>query len=143
MELTIKDIDEILAIENDIFSTPYSREIYHELLHNNPQIISLKIEKDEQLVGYALMQVLFEQANLLTIGIKRSYQHQGLGQQLLINIMKEVVDLGVNTIFLEVRVSNIAAINLYKKLGFIQNRLRENYYGIEDGIEMIWRKETI
>lgn len=143
MELTIKDINEILAIENDIFSTPYSREIYHELLHNNPQIISLKIEKDEQLVGYALMHVLFEQANLLTIGIKRSYQHQGLGQQLLIDIMKEVVDIGVNTIFLEVRVSNIAAIKLYKKLGFIQNRLRENYYGIEDGIEMIWRKETI
>lgn len=143
MELTIKDINEILAIENDIFSTPYSREIYHELLHNNPQIISLKIEKDEQLVGYALMHVLFEQANLLTIGIKRSYQHQGLGQQLLIDIMKEVVDIGVNTIFLEVRVSNIAAIKLYKKLGFIQNRLRKNYYGIEDGIEMIWRKETI
>lgn len=143
MVLTIKDINEILAIENDIFSTPYSREIYHELLHNNPQIISLKIEKDEQLVGYALMHVLFEQANLLTIGIKRSYQHQGLGQQLLIDIMKEVVDIGVNTIFLEVRVSNIAAIKLYKKLGFIQNRLRKNYYGIEDGIEMIWRKETI
>ncbi len=143
MELTIKDIDEILAIENDIFITPYSREIYYQLLHNNPHITSLKIVKDDMLVGYAVMQVLFEQANLLTIGIKRNYQHQGLGQQLLIDMINQVVLLGVNTIFLEVRVSNVAAINLYKKLGFRQNRLRKNYYGTEDGIEMIWRKESI
>jgi len=47
--------------------------------------------------------------------------------------------LNVNIISLEVRLSNINAINLYEKIGFIKTDILENYYEIEDGVRMVYK----
>lgn len=141
MDLTINDLDSIMELEVSLFEKPYTRDDYVFLLSDNPHIIAKKLTVNETLIGYGVIQFLYNSANLLTIGIKQDYQSRGYGRKLLLELIEAMKKREVNEIFLEVRVSNQRAINLYKSLGFKENRLRKNYYGNEDGIEMI-RKEV-
>ena len=141
MDLTISDLDSIMELEVTLFDKPYTRDDYVFLLSDNPHIIAKKLTVNDDLIGYGVIQYLYNSANLLTVGIKQEYQSQGYGRKLLLELINATKERNISEIFLEVRVGNRRAISLYKSLGFKENRLRRNYYGNEDGIEMI-RKEV-
>ena len=71
----------------------------------------------------------------MNIGIKEEFRKKGLGQDLLDQIIHASQSMGSKKIFLEVRVSNIPAIELYKKLGFKKVSLRKDYYSLPEGRE--------
>ncbi|KHD46252.1 ribosomal protein S18-alanine N-acetyltransferase [Streptococcus hongkongensis] len=87
----------------------------------------------EQLIGFLSIQQLVGELELTNIAVKRDYQGQGIGAQL----MAELVDYDL-PIFLEVRASNLAAQALYKSCGFAALAIRKNYYHnpVEDALVM-------
>ncbi|MFC2033126.1 ribosomal protein S18-alanine N-acetyltransferase [Chloroflexota bacterium] len=94
---------------------------------------------DEQnIAGFAGIWVLADEAHITNIAVRTKYRRQGIGELLLIQAIELAKELKAEIMTLEVRVSNIAAQNLYYKYGFTQVGLRRAYYtdNREDGMLM-------
>ena len=81
-----------------------------------------------ELIAYAIYQVIFEEGHLLNLATDDKFQRQGMGSMILSEVIEDCRSRRALTLFLEVRVSNQAAQDLYKKISFKPLMLRENYY---------------
>lgn len=123
------DLEAVVEIENQVQSHPWKKNQFEESLTS---YVSTVIVRNQQVVGFCILQPVVDEANLLLMAIHPSQQGKGLGYQLL----EESIALLKNNpvqIFLEVRESNKAAIALYEKSDFHQIDLRKNYYPHKDG----------
>jgi len=82
----------------------------------------------DYVIGMVGFWLLFDEAHIITIAVRQSYQRQGIGEQLLISTIDLAVQLHAQVITLEVRPSNTAARALYEKYGFREQGLRRHYY---------------
>ena len=80
------------------------------------------------IVGYAGMWLMVDEGHITTIAIRERWRGRGLGELLLASLIQAASEMGAERITLEVRVSNEAAQNLYRKYGFRQEGLRRRYY---------------
>ncbi|QAT39274.1 ribosomal protein S18-alanine N-acetyltransferase [Clostridium sp. JN-9] len=141
--LTIKDIDEILNISRLSFKTPWSRESLIKELTDNSFARYVVAKKDGLILGYGGLWIIVDEAHVTNIAVHPEYRGTGIGNMLMdamIDICKLELVIGIT---LEVRASNIAAKNLYKKFGFIQEGMRKGYY--EDNNEdalILWKYFT-
>ncbi|TAG85471.1 MAG: ribosomal-protein-alanine N-acetyltransferase [Oscillatoriales cyanobacterium] len=92
------------------------------------------------LIGVGCLWAILEEAHIIMLAIHPSFQRQGLGQALLWALLKSAHDRQLERSTLEVRDSNLAAVSLYKKLGFKEAGRRKRYYEDtgEDALVM-WR----
>lgn len=82
----------------------------------------------EHLVGMAGIWMMVDEAHIVTIAVRRSHRHQGLGEWLLISIIELSRKLRAKYVTLEVRESNRTAQALYEKYGFTKAGTRRKYY---------------
>ena len=90
---------------------------------------------NNNIVGVIVYEDIYNRFEIDYIVVDSKYRRQGIGEKLI----KNIIDLNPDNITLEVREDNIAAINLYKKMGFEVVSKREKYYGNIDGLLMIRR----
>lgn len=124
----IDDIDRIYAIEQVCFPNPWSRTSFHNEIVNNHFATYFIVEIDDRQIGYCGVWVIMDEANITNIAILPEYQGNKFGEALLRNVMMFAKAIGAKTMSLEVRVTNIVAQNLYRKLGFQAGGIRKNYY---------------
>ena len=91
--------------------------------------------------GFAIARLLPPEAELETIAVARGSQRQGIGRRLFAALAAELEAWNVTEVVLEVRASNLPAIGLYRKLGFLETGLRKGYYvdPTEDAVLMSLR----
>ena len=123
-----EDLKEITDIEESLIETPWRLEDFDYELNQNPFAHLFVLKDQQQIFGYVDLWIMYEQAQISTIGVRRDKQSQGFGQQLLSYAMKIAEQSGVEVMSLEVRQSNQHAIALYKKNGFQIQSIRKNYY---------------
>ncbi|MBD2327560.1 ribosomal protein S18-alanine N-acetyltransferase [Alkalinema sp. FACHB-956] len=94
------------------------------------------------LVGYGCLWSIVDEAHITILAVHPDYRGHGLGQRLLWALLKSAVARGLTRSTLEVRVSNTAAIGLYKKFGFQEVGLRKKYYSDnqEDAL-ILWKNK--
>ena len=118
--------------------SPWSRSIFEDCL-TKPYFAYL-LKQDEQLLGYYIGMKVLEEVTLMDIVVTAAHQDKGLGKLLLQHLMEQCNQNDIQQVWLEVRESNAAAINLYDKAGFILVEQRVNYYpsakGKEDALIM-------
>jgi len=92
------------------------------------------------LIGIGCLWAILEEAHIIMLAIHPQFQRQGLGQALLLALLKSACDRQLERSTLEVRSSNLAAVSLYKKFGFKEAGRRKRYYEDtgEDALVM-WR----
>lgn len=103
------------------------KAIIELLAQDSVQLLIIK-NGVEDIVGYCLYQMIFEQAEILRIGTHPDYQRQGIASQLFIKLNKELQDNKVENLLLEVRADNLPAIALYERQGFVVIHQRKGYY---------------
>ncbi|MZP29890.1 ribosomal protein S18-alanine N-acetyltransferase [Heliobacterium undosum] len=159
--MTVKDVDEVLAIEHVSFPTPWSRSAFvteltesrlsHYWVCVEPAekearvaLFSAEPEKGERVIGYAGVWIILDEVHITTIAVHPERRGEGLGEALLEYIFFETAQLGGERITLEVRPSNTNALALYRKRGFQEVGCRRGYYTDtgEDAIIM-WRELDI
>lgn len=86
--------------------------------------------KDAALAGFALVRSVADEAELITIAAAPAVQRKGVARGLLACTIDHLKHQAVQQFFLEVRADNMAAIALYKRAGFAQVGVRENYYKV-------------
>ena len=126
------DLDEIIAIEESIYPYPWTRGIFHDCL--NIGYLCWVLQLKEKIIAYSVMSVAVEESHLLTIVVSENEQGQGYGKKMLDEMIR-LATKGANTMYLEVRVSNKTAIQLYHQRGFNELGIRENYYPADEGRE--------
>ncbi len=132
-----EDLDQVLEIENDVFSDPWPRKYFEDDLNNECSKYYV-LKKDGEVIGYGGLWFMFENCDLVNIAIKKSYQGQGLGERLLKLLIREAILNECEFMHLEVRTSNKKAMSLYEKMDFIKTRTRKGYYSDgEDCIDMV------
>jgi ribosomal-protein-alanine N-acetyltransferase len=83
-------------------------------------------------IGFALSRIVFDEAELLLLGVRPAFRHQGVGQALLDHMMETAGTLGASRVHLEVREGN-DALRLYEAASFSQIGRRRGYYRGRDG----------
>jgi ribosomal-protein-alanine N-acetyltransferase len=123
-----EDLEAVAAIEGAVFPNPWPREaLAHELL-NNPFCAAFTAEIEGAVAGYAFVWVIYEQAHLINVAVDEGFRGRGLGEALLVRVLRHAETSGALAIHLEVREANSTAIALYGKYGFAILGRVDNYY---------------
>ena len=104
--------------------------------NNNPFSKRIEYIIEDKCIGYLDYSFMYDRMEIDNFLVNPLYRNQGIGNKLMTYLMELAKKLEVYNITLEVRVSNMVAINLYKKYGFREVATRKYYYGDEDGILM-------
>jgi [ribosomal protein S18]-alanine N-acetyltransferase len=127
------DLDEVMAIENLIYSHPWTRGNFTDSLLAGYECRAWRL--DGELVGYFVLMVGAGESHLLNLSIAPVHQRSGHGRALLREAADIAARLGARSVFLEVRPSNHAAQSLYTKFGFKRIAVRRDYYPAHTGRE--------
>ena len=129
------DFDRIYEIEKRVFSNPWSKESIKNELDNDSKSLNLISKIDGQLMGYFFSHRISNEVHILNIAIDVPFQHRGNGKAFFNQIFKKYLEYA--NVFLEVKRTNLPAINLYHKFGFEEIDIRETYYSDgEDAVVM-------
>ena len=107
-----------------------------DITSSNPFQKRFEFFIEDNSVGYLEYSLIYDRMEIDNIFVMDEYRKQGIGTKLMAYLVSLAIDLRVDNITLEVRISNEVARNLYKKFGFHEVALRKFYYGDEDGILM-------
>ena len=142
---TIEDAKEIFAIEMECFSVSWSLDSIETELLNEDKKLYYVVEDANGVVGYAGAWLVYDEGQITNIAIRPSARRQGFGAKLTSALIEECFKRGMHEIFLEVRISNLSALSLYRKLGFTVKGMRKNYYSEpkEDAYIMSLIKEEV
>lgn len=91
--------------------------------------------KDDQVVGYALVLEVVDEATLMDIAVDRRCRKEGIGRALVEYVIQHAQHNKMTSMWLEVRASNVGAINLYEHTGFEHVEVRKGYYQTANGKE--------
>lgn len=122
------DLDEVLAIENEAFRSPWRREHFAFEIRDNRFALNAVVRHGGQLVAYASTWQIHGELKVNNIAVHRDWRRHGLGRWLLRRLLDDAAMAGCNVARLEVRTSNAAAIGLYQAHGFAEVGRRRGYY---------------
>ena len=101
----------------------------------------LVVEKiDGRIAGYIIYSDVQGDAELLRIAVDKRYRRQGIASKLMTGMLEELTEAGTDRVSLEVRAHNLPAVGLYKKFGFKDIFVRENYYRNPEDDAVIFQK---
>lgn len=139
-----EDLPMVMEIENLCFIKPWSEKNFLYEMYENPYANLWVIELSnpslglKSVVGFVDYWQTFDSGTLCQIAIHPELQGNGVGSQLLDEVVKDAYAKKIRTLTLEVRKTNEKAIKLYKKFGFIYSHVKEGYYDDgEDALYMI------
>ena len=147
MELVIRSlteeyVDRVCVLEEEAFSMPWHRESFLEMIENENACYLVGIIDGRVVASCGLRNIVGdgEITNVVTAGDMRG---RGIAEKMLLKLMEQGIQMGVEAFTLEVRKSNEAAIHLYEKLGFVSEGIRKNFYEepVEDALIM-WKRQN-
>ncbi len=126
-EMLLKDLPQVLTLEKQIFSNPWTKEVFKKIIENKKSYI-LNNAKNSQLLGYICGWLESNICTVANLAIDEKYHRKGLGTQLVKHLMQACKSEEPSHFYLEVRESNEKAIKFYKTLAFSIIGKRKNYY---------------
>ncbi|MDD5276464.1 MAG: ribosomal protein S18-alanine N-acetyltransferase [Methylovulum sp.] len=130
--MTAADLPQVLAIERKNYQFPWEEDIFKDCFKAGYGC--WVCEAQDKVLGYSLVSIAVGEAHILNISVDPAEQGQGIGRKMLNNLL-EVAKGRAETVFLEVRPSNVGAIALYQDMGFNEIGIRRGYYPAENGRE--------
>lgn len=126
------DVDDVCALEKRVYPHPWTRGNFFDSLASGYSAWALRDERGN-LNGYFLLMTCVDEAHLLNVAVAQPCQGQGLGRYLLDKICACARGLSMVSILLEVRPSNLRALKVYVRYGFVEIGRRKAYYPAHDG----------
>ena len=135
------DLTQVMAIEQKSFVDPWTLQSFYREIQENPYSRYLVAYRQERLVAYIGGWLITDQLHITNLAVDPQERGNGLAKKLLDELVRLSRKEGINKATLEVRVSNDAAINLYRKNGFAIVGRRPKYYinNQEDALIM-WKE---
>lgn len=142
-EMQLQDVEQVTALEESCFSMPWKKQDFIDILSNDNRIYVVAVEKDEILGGCMLTDIVGE-GDISNVAVWEELRGQGIATALLHEILRiGTQQRGIKEYTLEVRQSNVAAIALYEKVGFVSEGIRPNFYDKpKEHAVIMWKREV-
>jgi len=142
--LTVEDIPALEKLEEEIHLSFWGKENYRRFLEDFPEYFGSRAaivtnSGSSKLLGFYLARSLFENLEILKVGVLAEYQRRGIGTLLMESAYAEGIKRGCRRCFLEVRKSNFVAMEFYHRHKFRVAGSRLGYYS--DPVEDAWVME--
>ncbi len=136
--MMLEDIPTVHAIDMLSFSLPWPERSFQFELTENPVSRGWVAESDGRLAAMLVLWLIVDEAHIATIATHPDFRRQGIGERLMVEALLAARVEGASRAFLEVRASNLGALAMYKKYGFVIVGVRPKYYknNNEDAILM-------
>ncbi|MBQ6895305.1 MAG: ribosomal protein S18-alanine N-acetyltransferase [Clostridia bacterium] len=134
-------LDSLTELENKCFSIPWSRKLFEGDISNDKAYYVLVVS-DNRVIGYGGLYKVLNEADITNIAVHPDFRRQGLADKILLDIFNHCKSNGIKKIHLEVRESNIPAIRLYEKRGFVKLGERKNYYSDNHETAILMTRKT-
>jgi ribosomal-protein-alanine N-acetyltransferase len=135
-----RHIRDALVIEEQCYPKPWTSGVFtseFELARRGERYYVVA-RLDQELVGYAGLMFTPDEAHITNIATHPQMRRGGIGRSLLIQLVNIALERGVESLTLEVRVSNVAAQNLYRSFGFAPAGIRQRYYENSEDALVMW-----
>lgn len=127
----------VLRIEQQVYPRPWTLAVFHGELAQGSQRCYLVARVGAKVVGYAGVMFVDGDAHVTNIAVDPAWHRHGIGTRLLVVLASQARVRGARNLTLEVRVSNVAAQEMYRRFGFAPAGMRRRYYeNTEDAIVM-------
>lgn len=126
--MKVDDVEEVLAIEQASFPTPWSRLAFLSELLENERAVYLAARQEGRIIGYVGMWRILDEGHITNLAVHPDARRQGVGRRLLQTLCDLAQARGLHRLTLEVRVSNAPAQHLYESFGFLAAGVRPGYY---------------
>jgi ribosomal-protein-alanine N-acetyltransferase len=132
-EMTSDDLGRVIDVELAAYEHPWTVGIFRDCLRVGYSC--WVYEDDDNVVGYGIVMLSGAEAHILNLCVHPECQRRGIGRLMLNHITQVSRESGADTILLEVRQSNLVAIQLYLSADFHELGVRSGYYPDHDGRE--------
>ena len=140
-EITYQDIKDLLAIEREVYAgeLPWTMSAFMAELGSKAPHLYLLAAINGKTVGFIGCRIQGTDAHITNVAVHTAYQGLGLGRSLIEETRIFAKKNRCETLSLEVRMSNVKAQRLYRKIGFVSQTVKKGYYdeNNEDALEMI------
>ena len=124
-----RDLPSVLEIERRSFSHPWDDAAFREgVKRSNPHVHFRVVRRWRKAIGFIIFWVVADEAHIANFAVSPDDRNRGIGKYLLAESLAYIKTLGGDVVYLEVRVSNIPAQNLYRQFGFRIVGTRKRYY---------------
>ena len=135
--MRMEDLDEVLEIEKACFIDPWKRLAFENALDSRFSRCLVARGEGGRIAGYAVYWLAGPECHILNIAVHPEMRRRGVGSQIMDRILEDARRFECEEVVLEVRRSNLPAIKLYRKFGFVPILIRRRYYSDnEDAIVM-------
>ncbi len=130
---TPRDADAVAKLHAASFYRGWPRQDIEAYIIDPDTPTLVVCDARRRVVGFAMLRILGDDVELMTIAVEPRYRGKGLGQALMRACFEDLLMTPARRMVLEVAADNPAAIRLYQKLGFTKLSERQGYYARPDG----------
>lgn len=126
---------EIAKLHAQLFNPAWTEESVRALLDHpaSTAFMAMVGGAPKTCIGFVMAQLAADEAEILTIGVGKDWQRKGIGKRLVEGVARAAQRAEAKKLFLEVAADNDAAMELYRRAGFLGIGLRRGYYARPDG----------
>lgn len=131
-------LGEVQRVDQLVYLRPWSIAMLRQELDKRESRHYIVARVDDTHVGHAGIMVIAGEGHVTTVAVDPTWQRHGIGALLMLRLHEYAIDRGLESLTLEVRVTNTVAITLYRRFGYAPAGVRKNYYSDEgeDGLIM-------
>lgn len=126
-KMTSEDVSGVTIIEKECFTNPWSYDAFLSELENDKAITFVAIA-DHVVVGFINGRVMLDEGYINNVAVTKNYRRKNIADMLINKLIEFAKQKKLAFLTLEVRKSNQAGIELYKKHGFCEVGMRKNFY---------------
>ena len=126
--MTLDDLPAVIELDSLSFTLPWPERSFRFELTDNPASRCWVVEQDGKVLGMIVAWMLVDEAHIATIATHPEHRRHGIARKLLMYALRYMSKEGAVTSFLEVRESNSAAQEMYRKFGYEEVGRRKRYY---------------
>lgn len=142
-KMTVEDIPTVIDLDQKSFSLPWPERSFRFEVTDNPASRCWVAELDGKVVGMIVVWLIVDEAHVATLATHPDFRRQGIGQRLLSDALRHLIEEGAKSSFLEVRESNLAAQEMYRKFGYEATGRRRRYYRDNDEDAILMNLEPL
>jgi ribosomal-protein-alanine N-acetyltransferase len=131
-KMTMEDLPAVVELDQKSFSLPWPERSFRFELSDNPASRCWVADLNGKVIGMIVVWLLVDEAHVATVATHPDYRRQGIGKRLLSHALLHMMQEGAQSSFLEVRESNLAAQEMYRRFGYEASGRRRRYYRDND-----------
>jgi ribosomal-protein-alanine N-acetyltransferase len=126
--------EELAELHAKLFNPSWNADAIRSLLEHPASTSLVAVAGNpKEVVGFIIGQLAADEAEILSLGVRSSWQRWGLGKHLVEGLIRASRRGEAKRLFLEVADDNVAALSLYRRLGFLETGRRKGYYERSEG----------